>query len=155
LGCLGYELLSGETPFHARPIHQTFLAHVNEMPVPVTAKRPDCPPGLARVVMQCLEKDPAKRPQTARDVLHLLDNAVSAPASAALPRRSTIRSAAIGGFALVVVLAAAVLVARRPWRSTAPAAGGIRTLAVLPFKNVGGDSAQEYLADGMTDELAT
>ena len=30
-----------------------------------------------------------------------------------------------------------------------------RSIAVLPLTNVGGDSAQEYLADGMTDELAT
>lgn len=29
------------------------------------------------------------------------------------------------------------------------------TLAVLPFVNVGGDTATEYFADGLTDELAT
>jgi serine/threonine-protein kinase len=33
--------------------------------------------------------------------------------------------------------------------------GSARTLAVLPFANVGGDSAQEYFADGLTDELST
>ena len=156
LGCLGYELLCGETPFHARPIHQTFLAHVNETPVPIAAKRPDCPPALSQVVMRCLEKDPARRPQSAREVLHLLD-AVGAPSSIAGPARRTnrIRAAALGGIAIVAVLGGALLVARRPQHSAATAAPGIRTLAVLPFKNVGGDSAQEYLADGMTDELAT
>lgn len=35
-----------------------------------------------------------------------------------------------------------------------PAAGSIKSLAVLPLQNLG-DSAQEYFADGMTEELTT
>jgi TolB-like protein len=31
----------------------------------------------------------------------------------------------------------------------------IRSLAVLPLQNLSGDSSQEYLVDGMTDELIT
>jgi serine/threonine-protein kinase len=154
LGCLGYELLCGETPFHARPIHQTFLAHVNETPVSIATRRPDCPPGLAQVVMQCLEKDPGKRPQSARAVLQALDNVGTPPASAA-PKLGWTQSWPLAAAAIVVVLLAvtATTIVRR-WRSGGDA-GSPRTLAVLPFLNIGGDSAQEYLADGMTDELAT
>src|SRR4051812_26340106 len=57
-GCLAYELLTGETPFHGRPVHRLFAAHAGEAPVSITTKRPDCPAALARIVMQCLEKDP-------------------------------------------------------------------------------------------------
>ena len=39
--------------------------------------------------------------------------------------------------------------------ATTSGAASARTLAVLPFLNVGGDSAQEYFADGLTDELST
>ncbi len=154
LGCLGYELLCGETPFHARPVHQTFLAHVNEMPVPIVDRRADCPPGLAALVMLCLEKDPAKRPQSARGVLQALDT-VSAPAatlrkSGRRPRRRVV----IGVLATAVVAASMLFFARRP-RAAAVPASGVKTLAVLPFANLGGDSARDYLVDGITDELAT
>ena len=157
-GCLAYELLCGETPFHARPIHQTFLAHVNETPAPIASRRADCPPGLARVVMQCLEKDPARRPQSAREVLQALDS-VGTPAGTGIGTSvwAHSRRLAIGAIALVLVTVAATTIARR-WRGdggTDSTANSVRTLAVLPFINIGGDSAQEYLADGMTDELAT
>jgi TolB-like protein/DNA-binding winged helix-turn-helix (wHTH) protein/Tfp pilus assembly protein PilF len=36
-----------------------------------------------------------------------------------------------------------------------PSAPAIRSLAVLPLENLSGDEAQEYFADGMTDELIT
>ena len=56
---------------------------------------------------------------------------------------------------LVVVcvgLAAAGYVA---WRGHARAAAGpqIRSLAVLPLRNLSGDASQDYLADGITEEL--
>ena len=154
-GCLAYELLCGETPFHARPIHQTFLAHVNEAPVPIASRRADCPPGLAQIVMRCLEKDPGRRPQDAREVLAALDN-VSTPSVVITPKTSwrlSPRVAVMIAIVAVVAFAAAMIVRR--WRGSGDAeSGGVRTLAVLPFSN-NGDSTQEYLTDGMTDELAT
>jgi serine/threonine-protein kinase len=134
-------------------VHQTFLAHVNEMPVAIGEKRTDCPPGLARVVMQCLEKDPGRRPQSAREVLQALDSvSVSEPSIGRLGRATNGRFIAIGVAALVVIVAAIALIRRRPPAAPSP---GMRTLAVLPFQNVGRDSAQDYLVDGLTDELTT
>ena len=154
LGCLGYELLCGETPFHARPVHQTFLAHVNETPVPIAERRADCPPGLAALVMLCLEKDPARRPQSAREVLQALDTVSTPGATLRKPGRPASQRVILTGIlALAVIAALAVFFVRRPRASAA--AGGVKTLAVLPFENIGGDSAREYLVDGMTDELAT
>jgi TolB-like protein len=37
----------------------------------------------------------------------------------------------------------------------ASAAHPIRSIAVLPLQNLSGDPAQEYFADGMTEELIT
>ncbi len=154
LGCLGYELLCGETPFHARPVHQTFLAHVNETPVPIADRRADCPPGLAALVMLCLEKDPAKRPQSAREVLQALDSVGAPGATLRKPGRSTrSRVVVTGVVAIAVIAASAIFVVRR--RTAATSGSGVKTLAVLPFDNVGGDSTREYLVDGVTDELAT
>ena len=61
--------------------------------------------------------------------------------------------------ALIIVLATvAALVRVGPWKVPADMAGQEATpnsIAVLPFDNLSGDPAQEYFADGMTDDLIT
>ena len=52
---------------------------------------------------------------------------------------------AIVGMAAVVALAV-----WQPWKARAP---GAKSVAVLPFVNLGADKTDEYLGDGMTDEL--
>ncbi len=59
------------------------------------------------------------------------------------------------GIAAACVLLAIGAVAHRWIRARGAAAAGVRSLAVLPLKNLSGDSAQDYLADGMTEELIT
>jgi TolB-like protein/Tfp pilus assembly protein PilF len=61
------------------------------------------------------------------------------------------RWALLTGIAVVGVVAIAFILARgRPGKAARPK---IRSLAVLPLKNLTGDPSQEYLADGMTDAL--
>jgi TolB-like protein/DNA-binding winged helix-turn-helix (wHTH) protein/Flp pilus assembly protein TadD len=60
-------------------------------------------------------------------------------------------AAALAGAALLLVLAAAIWI-RSISTTRVPA---IRSLAVLPLENLSGDAAQDYFADGMTDELIT
>lgn len=145
-GCVAYELLTGEAPFAERRGRQ-MMAHVTERPVPVMEKRSDCPDALARVVMQCLEKEPAARPQSAEDILRVLDDATASgpsPFVRRLTRPRTVGAVSVG----VALVAVAALTARD---------GSARELsvAVLPFSTFGGDSAQQYIADGLADELAT
>lgn len=71
LGCTLYALLTGAPPF-ARPefdtVYKKFQAH-NEAPVPPAAAAcPDLDPALADLVGRMLEKDPARRPQSAAEV---------------------------------------------------------------------------------------
>ena len=73
LGCIAYEMLTGGAPFAGRPVHQLHAAHLTETPSPVQQTRPDVPRALAQLVARCLEKDPARRPQSAREVLAALD----------------------------------------------------------------------------------
>jgi serine/threonine-protein kinase len=74
-GAMAYELLTGETPFGSRPPHALLVAHFTETPASVSLRRPDTPPALAALVMRCLAKDPADRPQTAADILTSMDAA--------------------------------------------------------------------------------
>ena len=69
-------------------------------------------------------------------------------------RRATPRTRrwiALAGVALLCLLAATYVMSRGRERNTAQPK--IRSLAVLPLKNLSGDPTQEYLADGMTDAL--
>jgi TolB-like protein/Tfp pilus assembly protein PilF len=58
---------------------------------------------------------------------------------------------ALAGTVVLGLLAVVYVVSRT--RTPAPAPPKIRSLAVLPLKNMTGDPSQEYLADGMTDAL--
>ena len=69
-------------------------------------------------------------------------------------QRATVRARrwlALAGVAVLGLLAVAYVLSRDRTGNTARPK--IRSLAVLPLKNLSGDSAQEYLADGMTDAL--
>jgi TolB-like protein/DNA-binding winged helix-turn-helix (wHTH) protein len=59
------------------------------------------------------------------------------------------------GAVLVLLLAAPTIVKIVQGEGTRSAAAPIRSLAVLPLENLSGDPSQEYLAEGMTDELIT
>ena len=85
-GCMAYELLAGQPPFPGLAPHKLLVAHMGETPKPVAELRPDCPPALAALVMQCLAKDPASRPASATELLQRLD-AVASPSApqAAMP----------------------------------------------------------------------
>ena len=71
-GIMAYEMLTGETPFHGRSPRAMFAAHLTEPPLPLGERRPDLPARLCALVMRCLEKDPAHRPQSAEELAEAL-----------------------------------------------------------------------------------
>src|SRR5690349_20791006 len=73
-GVVAYEMLSGLPPFTAKSPAQLLAAHVTEIPIPIGQRRSSIPPALAALVMRCLEKRPADRPQTAGEIVHALDD---------------------------------------------------------------------------------
>ncbi len=162
-GCLGYELLAGQPPFHGRTASRLFAAHLNEVPQPLDTVRPDVSPGLAALVMRCLAKNADERPQDARAILLALDQVVTphtgdSPPVSRATRTSSPSAPSRTRWWLGSAAAAALLVVAG-WRLMASrhadAAAGPVQIAVLPFINVGGDSAQEYFADGMSVALTT
>jgi serine/threonine-protein kinase len=159
-GVVAYEMLTGSTPFPGRSPQATLAAQVTEAPDTVTRRRPAVPQPLAALIMKCLEKRPADRPQTAADVMHELD-ALSTPSggltpTTALPaarsnsfaRRAAIAAAGVAALALIG------FAAMRTRGSSSPVSTAVvvPAIAVLPFENRGRPEGQEF-TDGMTEEI--
>lgn len=73
LGCVAYWLLSGHTLFDIeRPLAMA-VAHVKAAPMPLSRRTEmPIPKDLEAVIMQCLEKEPARRPATAETLATML-----------------------------------------------------------------------------------
>ena len=69
VGAMAYEMLCGRPPFTGMTPQAQLAAHVTQAPDPVVAHRPTVPPALNALVMRCLEKKPADRPQKAEELL--------------------------------------------------------------------------------------
>jgi len=165
-GILAYEMLTGSPPFTGRSAQQLIAANATQAPEPIERRRPNIPEPLARLIMSCLEKRPADRPQTAQAVLQALgDLDTGKRGSSSSERAFTIptsspttpsRTRFVWGIPIAVLLiAGAGYLAVRAMRPPAlNDSGALSSVAVLPFVNVGGEANDEYFSEGMTDELA-
>jgi serine/threonine protein kinase len=73
LGAVGYWLLTGKLVFEAETPYATVLEHVRKAPVPPSRRTElRIPESLERIIMQCLEKNPADRPSSARELARML-----------------------------------------------------------------------------------
>ncbi len=69
LGCVAYWLLTGQQLFKAESTMEVIVRHARDIPEPPSSRSEMViPAGLDQIVMDCLEKDPARRPQTAGDL---------------------------------------------------------------------------------------
>ena len=161
-GAVVYEMLTGRRAFERETPVETMTAILKEEPPDLASRGGSAiAPGLGRIVARCLEKDPANRFQTARDLAFALEEhggSLSSAPGGAVPRSSTgggtrfrrawVLPVLIGVAAAIV---AALFLAHRGGASGTGTA--IRSLAVLPLVNLSGDPSQEFFADGMTEEL--
>ena len=67
-GCLLYEAATGKRPFTGESSVDVLHAIVRETPTPVEQIAPRIPRALVRRIRRCLEKDPAKRAQSMKDL---------------------------------------------------------------------------------------
>jgi tetratricopeptide (TPR) repeat protein len=115
-GCMAYEVLTGRPPFTGQSPAKLLGAHLGERPRDVRELRADTPESLAALVMQALEKDPAARPQTASDLVRVLDTVTSSGAAAAAP--SILAGRIPIGKALGLWAAGAAVVGLTAWAAT-------------------------------------
>ena len=75
-GCVAYWLLTGQLVFTADTVMGTIMHHARTAPVPPSERSElPIPPDLDALVLACLAKDPAERPQSARELSRRLANA--------------------------------------------------------------------------------
>jgi beta-lactam-binding protein with PASTA domain len=79
-GIVLYELLTGNVPFDGEAPISIAIKQINERPVPPRQLEPGIPPALEAVVMRALEKDPARRYQSAEEFIAALEQSRRAPA---------------------------------------------------------------------------
>ncbi len=132
VGLLAYELLTGHSPFTSSSPQATLAAQLTLMPEPPHRSFAEIPEALSAIIMHCLEKDAAKRPQSAGVLLAELDAlppmagaSGSAAAFRSTPRKRTRALAVVGTLAV----AALVLYAQRDRIARANAASAARNVA--------------------------
>src|SRR5262249_9381870 len=125
-GAILYELLSGQRAFTGDSSVETMNAILKEDPPELTRANAALPPALDRIVRRWLEKHPAERFQSARDVASALEALSGTPSSSAAAspiasNRRRIRPLVTALAALLLVALTAVT-ARRLWPVPAPPA---------------------------------
>jgi eukaryotic-like serine/threonine-protein kinase len=148
-GVVLYEVLAGRQPF-AGASDLEVLQRVQHQPAEPLSE--EIPPALRMVVEKALEKDPAERYQSMRDMVvdlrRLARHTVETRAPVATRLR---RGVALAVAALVIIAMGAVALWKM--RPTAMDAPRIRSIAVLPLQNLSRDPDQEFFSDGTTESL--
>ena len=118
------------------------------------------PAVLQPIVERCLDKDPSRRYQTAREVQLVLETIQSglvppwATWRHGVSRRRVLVAAAAAVALTIGFAGANVGGLRDRWTARHASPSAIK-LAVLPFANLTGDPGQAFFSDGLTDELIT
>jgi eukaryotic-like serine/threonine-protein kinase len=73
LGCVLFEMISGETPFQSENQGEMLMMHLQEEPPRITSLVPDCPMFIEDLIFHLLEKDAQERPFDALDVQTKID----------------------------------------------------------------------------------
>jgi eukaryotic-like serine/threonine-protein kinase len=154
LASVVYEALTGTPPFTGASARAIIAKRLLEPAPSVRAARPDLPPAVATVLEKAMARQPDERFETPPQFAAALETAVSEPSGPvrglSIGRPSRRRGAAL--LALAALVVAAVLGGRTLTKTRA--ADPRRMVAVLPFKNLG-QPADQYFADGLTEEITT
>ena len=88
-GVVLYEMLTGRVPFDGDNPVAVAMQHLHAMPIPIQNLAPDVPPAVIRICMRAMEKNPANRYQSAREMATDLRQALDERNNARPPEEET------------------------------------------------------------------
>src|SRR5215471_17181676 len=150
LGATFWYLLSGRVPFVGRTLREVSIKQAEELPLE-QLKKTNVPARVIALLRSMLAVDPAKRPQTARELLSAIHRCYTRFSTEARARRKRFVFAAAGATAVVAAIAIGTWMYQRVQSSAVME----RSIAVLPFENRSEDKANAYFAEGIQDEILT
>jgi TolB-like protein/Tfp pilus assembly protein PilF len=173
-GAVLFEMVTGEAPFEGNTPMAVALKHKTEPPRDPRSLNPQVPEAFGQLILRCLEKDPARRYQTAEALLAELaaiEGDLPAtrgltPGATKAARPAKKRPARLAALALlaagIVALAAGGFFFVKGRRAAGPgtgppaASGAYKSsIAVLPFADLSTAKDQAAFSSGITDDLIT
>jgi serine/threonine protein kinase/tetratricopeptide (TPR) repeat protein len=163
-GLIFYELLTGQMPYRADSALASLIRRTQERAKPISEFDKTIPQGLSNVVSKCLEREPAARYQTAKELLSDLGawqgkrEAGAIAFQSVKPWAQTVPWQWIGGIAAVLILAVLGFVFRDKLRfgGKTPLNGKPEVaLAILPFRNATQDSSLDWYGPMLADMLSS
>jgi len=162
LGVVLYEMMTGHLPFEGDSPLSTAVKRLNESPPPPHTHNPEIPPLWEGVILRCLDRDPANRFSSARDVARSLAGETTPPSqrTALRRRKRSLLMSAAAAAAIAVGLISWWILASRPFSPSGPQGGGSsiagrRTVAILGFKNLSRRPDAEWLSTALSEMLET
>ena len=153
VGTVLFEMSTGSRPFDNKISTALSNDIIYKQPARPASLRQSLSARLEEIILKCLEKAPADRYQSAKELvvdLRRLHSPTTGVVDPVKPR-SKFRP-----WQIAVALAAALLAIAGFFLARHHFAGAnepIDSLAILPFENVGGNPDAEYLSDGLTESL--
>src|SRR5256886_4886396 len=148
LGATFWYLLSGRVPFVGRTLREVAAKQAEELPLE-QLKSAHVPARVIALLRSMLAVDPAKRPQSARELLSAVYRCYAKYSAEARSRRRRSTLAAVGATLLIPAIALGAWLFQRS-KSSAEIE---RSIAVLPFENLSATGEDTYFTVGMQDEI--
>ena len=169
LGIILYEMATGRVPFGGETALSIAMKHKGEIPKNPKEFNAHIPDDLAGVILKCLEKERSRRYQTALDVRAELERVEKglpttervAPerqpfTSREITVKFRLKKLIIPALAiLAIAIIGVVLLKVMTKKAASSAAPSNRSIAVLPFENLGDPTEDEAFASGITDDIIT
>ena len=171
-GAVLYEMATGTLPFRGESSAVIFNAILERAPAPAARLNPDLPIELERIINKALEKNRDLRYQHASEMradLQRLKRESDSGRSSAVSLQQTLGRSGVGQKIAIAAIAAVVLLGTLVfWRkyssqqpsaipaaSTPPSQPAVRSVAVLPFRDLSLRPSEESWGIGMTDAIIT